>query len=59
MFRLNLSRFFSIKLNLMKEAMKDFINTFMENFPITDKEITFVLEFLDYFVDPPLYNKNV
>jgi DNA-directed RNA polymerase subunit beta len=38
----------------MKEAMKDFI-TFMENFPITDTRNNFVLEFLDYFVDPPRY----
>jgi len=30
-------------------------NTFMENFPITDTRNQFVLEFLDYFVDPPRY----
>jgi DNA-directed RNA polymerase subunit beta len=28
---------------------------FMENFPITDTRNQFVLEFLDYFVDPPKY----
>jgi DNA-directed RNA polymerase subunit beta len=27
----------------------------MENFPITDTRNNFVLEFLDYFVDPPRY----
>ena len=29
---------------------------FTENFPITDTRNTFVLEFLDYFVDPPRYS---
>jgi DNA-directed RNA polymerase subunit beta len=29
---------------------------FQENFPITDTRNNFVLEFLDYFVDPPLYS---
>jgi DNA-directed RNA polymerase subunit beta len=38
----------------MKEATKVY-NTFMENFPITDTRNNFVLEFLDYFVDPPRY----
>lgn len=28
---------------------------FAENFPITDARNNFVLEFLDYFVDPPRY----
>src|SRR6056300_394717 len=31
-------------------------NTFMENFPITDTRNQFVLEFLDYFIDPPRYS---
>src|SRR4030066_93588 len=29
---------------------------FMENFPITDTRNNFVLEFLDYFIDPPRYS---
>ena len=29
---------------------------FQENFPITDSRNIFVLEFLDYFVDPPRYS---
>ncbi|MDB9798850.1 DNA-directed RNA polymerase subunit beta, partial [Flavobacteriaceae bacterium] len=29
---------------------------FMDNFPITDTRNNFVLEFLDYFVDPPRYS---
>ena len=28
---------------------------FAENFPISDTRNNFVLEFLDYFVDPPRY----
>ena len=30
-------------------------NVFRENFPITDTRNNFVLEFLDYFIDPPRY----
>ena len=29
---------------------------FLENFPITDTRNNFVLEFLDYFIDPPQYS---
>jgi DNA-directed RNA polymerase subunit beta len=29
---------------------------FSENFPITDSRNNFVLEFLDYFIDPPRYS---
>jgi DNA-directed RNA polymerase subunit beta len=32
--------------------------TFSENFPITDARNQFVLEFIDYFVDPPRYSEN-
>ncbi len=31
---------------------------FSENFPITDARNNFVLEFLDYFVDPPRYSMD-
>ncbi len=31
-------------------------NVFAENFPITDTRNNFVLEFLDYFIDPPRYS---
>ena len=31
---------------------------FAENFPITDARNQFVLEFLDYFVDPPRYSET-
>ena len=30
--------------------------TFLENFPISDARNQFVLEFIDYFVDPPRYS---
>jgi hypothetical protein len=43
----------------MKEAMKDFIIPSWKIFQLQIQEITFVLEFLDYFVDPPLPFKNV
>ena len=35
--------------------MMDFVRVFAENFPITDTRNNFVLEFLDYFIDPPCY----
>ena len=31
---------------------------FQENFPITDARENFVLEFLDYYIDPPKYSIN-
>ena len=39
----------------MKRGNEGLYNTFMENFPITDTRNQFVLEFLDYFIDPPRY----
>jgi DNA-directed RNA polymerase subunit beta len=39
--------------NRMNEGL---YNVFQENFPITDARNIFVLEFLDYFVDPPRYS---
>ncbi|WP_367390865.1 DNA-directed RNA polymerase subunit beta [Lewinella sp. LCG006] len=38
--------------NRMNEGL---YKVFQENFPITDARNIFVLEFLDYFVDPPRY----
>ncbi|MDX5325707.1 MAG: DNA-directed RNA polymerase subunit beta [Bacteroidota bacterium] len=32
--------------------------TFAENFPITDARNQFVLEFIDYFIDPPRYSEG-
>jgi DNA-directed RNA polymerase subunit beta len=57
-------------LDIQLESFKDFLQlettpdkrnneglyrVFKENFPITDTRNIFVLEFLDYFVDPPRY----
>jgi DNA-directed RNA polymerase subunit beta len=39
--------------NRMNEGL---YKVFQENFPITDARNIFVLEFLDYFVDPPRYS---
>ena len=39
----------------MRGLRKVYFNTFKENFPISDTRNQFVLEFLDYFVDPPRY----
>ena len=39
--------------NRMNEGL---YRVFQENFPITDARNIFVLEFLDYFVDPPRYS---
>jgi DNA-directed RNA polymerase subunit beta len=52
MFRLNLSRFFQLETKSDERGNEGLYNTFMENFPITDTRNNFVLEFLDYFVDP-------
>ena len=39
--------------NRMNEGL---YRVFQENFPITDARNIFVLEFLDYFIDPPRYS---
>ena len=41
--------------NRMNEGL---FKVFQENFPITDTRNIFVLEFLDYFVDPPRYSMD-
>jgi DNA-directed RNA polymerase subunit beta len=41
--------------NRRKEGL---YQVFMENFPITDTRNNFVLEFLDYSIDPPRYTIN-
>ena len=45
------------QLDTITENRKDegLYKVFAENFPITDARNNFVLEFLDYFVDPPRY----
>ncbi|KAB8152780.1 DNA-directed RNA polymerase subunit beta [Kordia sp. TARA_039_SRF] len=48
--------FFQLETKSEERGEEGLYNTFQENFPITDTRNQFVLEFLDYFVDPPRYN---
>ena len=48
--------FFQLETKSDERAEEGLFNTFKENFPITDTRNQFVLEFLDYFVDPPRYS---
>ena len=47
-----------LQLDAPPESRKNegLFKVFSENFPITDTRNNFVLEFLDYFVDPPRYS---
>ncbi|MFD2727031.1 DNA-directed RNA polymerase subunit beta [Hyunsoonleella rubra] len=47
--------FFQLETKSEERGDEGLYNTFMENFPITDSRNQFVLEFLDYFIDPPRY----
>jgi DNA-directed RNA polymerase subunit beta len=47
--------FFQLETKSEERGSEGLYNTFMENFPITDSRNQFVLEFLDYFIDPPRY----
>ncbi len=48
--------FFQLETKPDERGDEGLYNTFLENFPITDTRNNFVLEFLDYFVDPPRYS---
>ena len=48
--------FFQLETKSAERAEEGLFNTFKENFPITDTRNQFVLEFIDYFVDPPRYS---
>ena len=48
--------FFQLETKSDERSEEGLFKTFMENFPITDTRNNFVLEFLDYFVDPPRYS---
>ncbi len=48
--------FFQLETKSDERSDEGLFKTFMENFPITDTRNNFVLEFLDYFVDPPRYS---
>ncbi len=47
--------FFQLETNTENRINEGLFKVFSENFPITDVRNNFVLEFLDYFVDPPHY----
>ena len=48
--------FFQLETSSENRKNEGLFKVFAENFPITDTRNIFVLEFLDYFVDPPRYN---
>ncbi len=48
--------FFQLETNPENRKNEGLFRVFAENFPITDARNNFVLEFLDYFVDPPRYS---
>jgi DNA-directed RNA polymerase subunit beta len=48
--------FFQLQTKAEERGEEGLYKTFMDNFPITDTRNHFVLEFLDYFVDPPRYS---
>jgi len=47
--------FFQLETNPENRFDEGLFKVFSENFPITDARNNFVLEFLDYFIDPPRY----
>src|SRR5574338_1396554 len=47
--------FFQLETTPDKRNNEGLFRVFKENFPITDTRNIFMLEFLDYFVDPPRY----
>src|SRR5210317_1397565 len=50
--------FFQLETKSDERVEEGLFNTFKENFPITDARNQFVLEFIDYFVDPPRYSMH-
>ena len=48
--------FFQLETTPENRGNEGLFRVFQENFPITDARNIFVLEFLDYFVDPPRYS---
>ncbi|MDG2362536.1 MAG: DNA-directed RNA polymerase subunit beta [Flavobacteriales bacterium] len=48
--------FFQLETKPENRDSEGLFKVFSENFPITDTRNQFVLEFLDYFIDPPRYS---
>ncbi len=47
--------FFQLDTTPEKRKQEGLFKVFSENFPITDTRNNFVLEFIDYYIDPPRY----
>ena len=47
--------FFQLDTTAENRKREGLYKVFMENFPITDTRNNFVLEFIDYYIDPPRY----
>ena len=48
--------FFQLETPAEKRTQDGLFKVFSENFPISDSRENFVLEFIDYLVDPPKYS---
>lgn len=48
--------FFQLETTAENRLNEGLYKVFMENFPITDTRNNFVLEFIDYYIDPPRYS---
>ena len=48
--------FFQLETSPDERVNEGLYNVFAENFPITDSRGIYVLEFIDYYIDPPKYN---
>jgi DNA-directed RNA polymerase subunit beta len=48
--------FFQLETTSDNRHQEGLFKVFSENFPISDSRNIFVLEFLDYFIDPPRYD---
>ena len=48
--------FFQLETTAENRLDEGLYKVFMENFPITDTRNNFVLEFIDYYIDPPRYS---
>lgn len=49
------TEFFQLETTPEQRKSEGLYKVFQENFPITDTRNNFVLEFLDYYIDPPRY----
>ena len=48
--------FFQLETNPDDRKGEGLFKVFAENFPIADTRNNFILEFLDYYIDPPRYS---